>query len=382
MVTVRRVAWHGYRVPFVRPFATAHGTLAQREGCLVTIQASDGAVGYGDAAPMPGFGGGAHDACACLAQLAPLLVGVTLDRALPTLPAMQGEPGFAAARFALETALLDLIAQQRDISLAALLAIERSNTNAPPAASIPVNATIGSSDTASAVAAVHAAVDAGFDTIKLKVAVCDSLDVEMDRIRKVRQAAPGVSFRLDANGGWTVDQAMWIVQRCQDLSLDYLEQPVAAADLTGMALVRAIEHVPIAADESVTDATSARAVLAAGAADVLIVKPGTAGGLRESWATGRLAAEASVRVVLTSLLESGIGVVAAVHLAAAWPDPLLACGLATIPLLESSLLENCTLRSQDGRIPVPAGPGLGVTVDAESLERYAAPELSGGSPLA
>jgi L-alanine-DL-glutamate epimerase-like enolase superfamily enzyme len=148
-----------------------------------------------------------------------------------------------------------------------------------------------------------------------------------------------------------------------------VEQPVAADDIEGMALIRRGTGTPIAADEAVMDATSAERLLAAGAVDLLVLKPVAVGLVASLELAGR-ACRAGVGVVVTTMLEAGVGIAAAAQVAAALPGPLPACGLATASLLESDLLEQ-PLPISGGTLRLPDSPGLGVHLDQGLLARYA-----------
>ncbi len=137
-----------------------------------------------------------------------------------------------------------------------------------------------------------------------------------------------------------------------------------------MRAVREGTGVRVAADEAVTDAGAARSVLEARGADVLVVKPLVLGGITPSLEVIRLALERGASVVVTTTLDAGVGVAAALHLAAALPEGSPAQGLATAHLLTSDLLA-APLVVERGEMRLPAGVGLGVTLDREALEQYA-----------
>ncbi|MCL4368789.1 MAG: hypothetical protein M1337_06445, partial [Actinobacteria bacterium] len=147
----------------------------------------------------------------------------------------------------------------------------------------------------------------------------------------------------------------------------------AGGDLAGMARVRSAVGIPIAADEAVGRLEQARRVVAAKAADVLVVKPMLAGGLRPAREIIALAQAAGLGVLVTTTIDSGVGVAAALHLATTLPGPegtpTLACGLATGRLLVGDLISR-PWRVRDGAMRLPAGPGLGVTLDEQQLVRY------------
>jgi L-alanine-DL-glutamate epimerase-like enolase superfamily enzyme len=149
--------------------------------------------------------------------------------------------------------------------------------------------------------------------------------------------------------------------RCAACNIQYVEQPLPAGDLTTMARLRAHSPVPLAADEALTGLREAQRVLAAGAADVLILKPQLTGGLQICRQLVWQASRCGIACVLTSNLEAGIGVAATLHLAAALPRVNLPCGLATLGLLENDLLLT-ELAIEQGYMAVPAGSGLGVAL--------------------
>src|SRR5262249_50094055 len=153
---------------------------------------------------------------------------------------------------------------------------------------------------------------------------------ELARIAAIRATlGADVRLRIDANAAWDVPEAIAIIRAAERYQLELVEQPVA--DLAGMAQVRAASPTPIAADESVGGPPHATKVIAAGAADVLVIKPMMAGGLRRARAIIVQAQLAGLQALVTTTIDAGVGVAAALHLAATLP-PQLACGLATGPL--------------------------------------------------
>jgi L-alanine-DL-glutamate epimerase-like enolase superfamily enzyme len=148
--------------------------------------------------------------------------------------------------------------------------------------------------------------------------------------------------------------------------LEYIEQPVAG--MADLAQVRRAVDVPIAADECVTDAGTVRELAVLGAADIVVVKPALLG-LRAAVSVVRTAQACGLGVVVTSALDTSIGIAAALHLAATLPDPALPCGLATASLLAGDLARD-PLTPRSGWLEVPRGPGLGVQLDTESLQRW------------
>jgi L-alanine-DL-glutamate epimerase-like enolase superfamily enzyme len=352
---VRRV-----HLPFRMPFETAAGAWTGRDSWLLRIEDAEGRVGWGEAVlDDPGDG-------PVLEALLDELVG----NGLPPSPALVGRAGAAgrAFRAALDGARLDVLAQRP----------EAREAGVPE---VGVNALIGAVDLGSTVAAASRAVAGGFRTLKLKAAAGESGAALAERVGAVRAAVgEAIALRVDANGTWDADDAAARVEALTPFHLQYLEQPMAPADLEGAAALRARGAVPVAADEAVDSVARAIAVLEAGAADVLVVKPARVGGPVAVAEISLVAADRGVPVVIASLWESGVGLAVALACAAAlpdvpgWPAGSRDHGLATAHLLGDDLVLD-PLQVDGGRIRPPFGPGsggLGVAVDEAALDRYAA----------
>ncbi|WP_372595251.1 o-succinylbenzoate synthase [Actinotalea sp.] len=238
---------------------------------------------------------------------------------------------------------------------------------APVRDSIPVNVTIPAVDAATATRLV--ADSGGCRTAKVKVAEPgQSLGAEVERLEAVRAAlGPAGAIRIDANGAWDLDAAtarIPVLDRAAG-GLEYVEQPCAS--VAELAAVRRAVDVRIAADESVRRAQDPLAVARAGAADILVLKVAPLGGVR---ACLDLAQEVGLPVVVSSALETSVGLAAGLALAAALPELPFACGLATAQLLAEDLVVDAP-RVRDGALR----PGA-LTPDPALLTAHAAdPEL-------
>jgi o-succinylbenzoate synthase len=359
VVKVTGLSWTTFRLPLRAPFRTAAGEITCREGLLLRLSTDAGIVALGEASPHPALGPAAvREFEETLERLAPGLLGADVDcleELAPKLP-----PALACA---LDTAVLDALARARGVSVARLLS-ER------PSASVPVNATIAAESEVQAAAQARAAREAGFRCVKLKVGMARSLEDERRRVAAVRAAlGPEIALRLDANGAWDAETAVWAIRSLAEFGLELVEQPVSPAHLEEMARVRAAVEVPIAADEDVTDIEAARRVLEAGAADCLVLKPMVVGGLRAALEIAEEARRARASVIVTTTVDTGVGTAAALHLAVALPAEGPAHGLATGALLAADIVAQ-PLPAHDGRMAVPEGPGLGVELDEGALARY------------
>jgi len=237
--------------------------------------------------------------------------------------------------------------------LAAAVEAAWSGWPAPLRTAIPVNATVPAVP-----AADVAGVLAGFpgcSTAKVKVAEPgQTLDDDVDRVAATRENLGAAGrLRVDANGGWSVAEAVAALRRLAPYDLEYAEQPCPTiADLAALrvALARAGIDVPVAADESVRKAADPLRVALAGAADLVVLKVAPLGGVRPALA---VAAACGLPVVVSSALDTSVGIAAGLALAAALPELPYACGLGTVGLLAADVVA-APLLPRDGCLPVAA----------------------------
>ncbi|OYR45200.1 MULTISPECIES: mandelate racemase/muconate lactonizing enzyme family protein [unclassified Halorubrum] len=369
-----------FSLDLTSPLGTARGAITEREGFLVGVGPDDRAgisvPGLGEAAPLPGW---TESRSACESALRGVADdgGALVDDALDRL-----DPGATpAARHGLALALADAAARGEGRSLAARLAADRGLPT--PTETVPVNATVGDGDPQTTAAAAARAVAEGFDCVKVKVGA-RALDADVERLRAVREAlGDDVALRADANGAWDRSTAREALDRFAPLNLAYVEQPLPAEDLAGAAALRsgregredrearddredredrddragddADAPVPIALDESLAR-RDLDAVLDAGAADVVVLKPMALGGPDRALAAAATARAAGVEPVITTTIDAVVARTAAVHVAAAVPE-VAPCGLATASLLDEDLAPDpCPVA--DGEVAVPDAPGL------------------------
>ena len=239
--------------------------------------------------------------------------------------------------------------------------------NAPPPAlrdRIAVNATVPAVDPDS-VPAVLARFP-GCRTAKVKVAGGDeTLEQEIARVRAVREAlGPEGRVRLDANGGWNVDEAEHAIHALAPFDLEYVEQPCPTVEeLAEIRRRTKYMGIPIAADESVRRADDPLAVAEAGAADLLVIKAQPLGGIHRAL---DIVARAGLPVVVSSALDTSVGLAMGAQLAASVPDLDYDCGLGTASLLAADVTRD-PLLPRDGEIEVRR-----VDPDPALLDRYAA----------
>ncbi|UJP08971.1 o-succinylbenzoate synthase [Microbacterium sp. KUDC0406] len=228
---------------------------------------------------------------------------------------------------------------------------------------IPVNATIPAVE-AGRVPEVLARFD-GCRTAKVKVAERgQSLAADVARVRAVRESmGPEGRIRIDANAGWNVDEAEHALHALAEYDLEYAEQPCATVDELAE-LRRRVKYmgIPIAADESVRKATDPLAVAQAKAADLIVIKAQPLGGIRRAL---QIVADAGLPAVVSSALDTAVGLAQGAALAAALPALDYDCGLGTASLFADDVA--------DARPVAGSVSAARVVPDAAALDRLAAP---------
>jgi O-succinylbenzoate synthase len=301
-----------YRLSFRAPVRTAHGLWREREGVVVRIEEAGGAVGYGEAAPIPHFGTETSDE---VEEGIRILGEWTNEEALSAVPARLGclRHALAAAR----AGAADETAATKDtLGVAALLPAGRD-----------------------ALAAIATRAEAGFRTFKWKVGVGDLAD-ELSLLDDVCGALPaGAKLRLDANGAWERRAAERWLERCAERPVEFVEQPCFADAAQGAARQRKAEELllglagdfptPLALDESLVGEGDVARWIAAGWPGVYVVKPSLIGNV-----SGVLAQlhKAKASVVFSSALETAVGAQAGLRLAFRWAGEPRALGFGVWPL--------------------------------------------------
>ena len=349
-----------FSLPLRAPFRTAAGSLAGRAGLVLRIETDSGIDGLGEAMPHPALGANAlAPIWQAWEHMHPRLIGTEVEELEDLIRELP-----APLACALDVAACDLLARERGVTVAALL-------GAAVSPSVAANATIGVETTVEAASQAWAARAAGFTCVKLKVGMAREIEEERQRVAAVRAAiGPSLALRLDANGAWDPARAVRTIRALEEYGLEFVEQPVAADDLAGLARVARELDTPIAADESIAGPDDARRVLDQEAAQVLVIKPMVVGGVRPARRIAEMANAAGVAAVVTTTIDGGIGVAAALHLAATLPSDGPACGLATASLLAGDIVAEAPV-VRDGRMVLPSASGLGVTLDERAIARFA-----------
>jgi L-alanine-DL-glutamate epimerase-like enolase superfamily enzyme len=297
--TVERVEVERLSLPLHSPFATARRKATAADSVVVKVTDSEGRVGLGEAPQnWPVLGVSVSGSADCLAgPLRDAVLGRSADPfdAWPRID--RAVAGNTPAKGALDSALHDLAGHPSG-ELATLVTVP-----------------VGEPDVVAETARQRVAE--GFRTLKLKVGTDAATDVA--RVRACRDGAgPGVALRVDANTGWDCFEAVCVITALEDagLGVELVEQPVARADLAGLAYVRRHVATPVMADESVFDLADLVELVRHEAADLVNIKVAKSGGITPSLELARVARTHGLGVSVGCMVESAVGVSAAFAVAA------------------------------------------------------------------
>jgi o-succinylbenzoate synthase len=323
------------------PFVSAQGSLSSRQLLLVSLTGEDGAVGYGEAAPLESYDGVSVDACRtaledCHAVLAEFDDGCARQAVLAACARAAVLPQAVAA---VDLALWDLAGRRAGLPVWRLL-----GGASPPV--VEVNATSASADRAGAATEAARAREAGFRCVKVKAGIGD----DAGRLAAVRSAAgQSIAIRIDANGAWSVEEALAMLGALEPVGIELCEEPVSGLD--AIERVAAASSVPVALDES----ARLPGALDRRCADAVCLKIASCGGISGVLDAAARARAAGYVVYLASTLDGPLGIAAALH-AAAVVGPDRPCGLATLGLFDG---RSDPFPPSGGRISAPDGAGLG-----------------------
>ncbi len=352
------------RVPLAKPYhlSAVYGTLTHSDAVILRLTLSDGSVGWGEADPggLRFDGYTLESTCAELAELAPPMLGRDVG---DWVEQGEGRRFTGAAAAAIDVACHDALGRVRGQPVWRLLGEQQCDgiDSLWPTSS-------GTAEEDLAVIADYR--KQGFRTYMLKMGD-RPIEAEITRTQDVLAAVGDeIKIMVDANQGWTVEQAGAYVQACDDLPVVLVEQPLDAADLDGLHRVAAQTKLPISVDESILRPDQVDEILAAEAADVFSIKISKNGGLANSRVIADKVDAAGHRILMNSMIELGITQAASLHLGCTLTN-LMPCGHAYMSTRR--MADDVTDFSdwvRDGRAVLPDRPGLGVEVSMDKIRQY------------
>ncbi len=359
---ITHVETYPVRVPLkpVRQMRSSLGQHRVSEFLLVRIGTDQGIEGVGEATTTPNWSGETCWTAQAIIrhELAPLLLGQD-PREVESLLARMNRVcvGNPFAKAALEMALWDIVGKESGKPVCELLNPQVVRRR------FRCRFSLGAYPPQRAAQVALERVQAGFDTIKIKVGTGPE---DLPRVQAVREAVGSeITLTVDANGGWELEQALKMLPRLQELGVQLIEQPTPRGEDFAMHALRQVAQVPIMADESCFTLTDAQRLLQWECCDVLSVYPGKNGGLIPALQIATLAAQHEVPCSVGSNLELDVATAAMAHLVAACPNLQVERfpGDVLGPEYHEFPVVHNPVHIQGPWVQVPQGPGLGVEVD-------------------
>ena len=307
--TIRSVTVEPLNIPLLEPFTIATGSISRAENVLITITLEDGNVGYGESAPFPPSTGESQETALAAARgCAALIEGKdaahwrTLSKLIRSVYYSQ-----ATACTGIEMALLDALTRSYGIPLYVFFG--GASTAVETDMSIPMVTPEHGYELAKAIVA------RGITTIKIKVG--GDIREDVARVEAIREAAPGIGLMLDANQGYTASEALLCLEALDDRDIRPLlmEQPVHKDDYEGLRYVTLHTTVPIAADESASNAAAVARLLTMGAVNIVNIKLMKAG-ILEALDIAALCRVTHMGLMIGAMIETRLAIAAAAHLVA------------------------------------------------------------------
>lgn len=347
-------------VPFHKAAEWAAGKRPGTTRLIVQVHTADGTIGVGETICLWEF------VEPVLARtIVPLAIGADACDIEKLCHKIEGagyyhhQRAMVAALAGFEMALWDIVGKQAGMPLYKLWGGAYRNP-------IPMIAYLQSKDPQQIADETSAAVEQGFETIKVKIGMTPESDLEI--VKAAREAAPQARLRADVNGAWTIGTAKRMMRKLEQYDLEYVEQPLPMDDLSGHAYLRKLFSTPIALDESAYTMQDTLAIIRAEAADVILLDPHQSGGMLRCRKAAAVAEAAGIPVTFHSGAELGFSTAAYLHLAASIPNLMLAVDNQQPNLTDDIVDKSHKLES--GRLAVPNGAGLGMSLNKQKLEQY------------
>lgn len=356
-------------VPIKPRFEIRHsgGTHRASPFLLVKFHTDCGIIGLGEASCTPSWSGEDSVTAAHFVDtvLAPALLGSDprdIDKSGPLLDRLL--TGNVFTKSAIQMALWDILGKAAGLPLYRLWGGAVRD-------SVPLKFSISGGEPDRAADIAEWAVGEGFRTVKVKVGT--GVESDIARVKAVRNAiGPGVRLGVDANGGYSVREAIRAIRQMETLDIAFAEQPVAPDDPAWMAEVRRAIGIPVVADESVFNLAQAMGLVRAGAADVFSVYVGKGGGMAGARKIASVAEAAGIVCTVGSNLELGVGSAAMIHLALATAGidaEAFPCDIIGPFYYEDDILAQ-PLPLRNGCAGVLERPGLGIDLDDAKVDHY------------
>ena len=360
MEKITEISIHKLSIPLIEPFITSLGRDDDALNVVVRIKTESGLVGFGECSPYMPINGESQVTCYVVGQL---FAKALLNQNALDLKAVNDRMDSIiyandSIKSAFDMACYDIAAQKAGLPLYQFLGGKKNKI-----ITTDYTVSIGDPDKMAA-DAVHV-LSQGYPAIKVKLGKHGPTDVI--RMQKIRTAVgPNIPLRIDANQGWSVDEAIQTLQALEPLNIEHCEEPIARWNYLQLPRVREASPIAIMADECLGDEHDAARLIAINACQYMNIKLGKSGGIFHALEIIRQAEAAGIKLQVGAMIESRLAMTAFAHFALC-SDQIVHYDFDTALMLREDPVEGGIIYKPNGVIEVPDVPGLGATISEVRL---------------
>jgi L-alanine-DL-glutamate epimerase-like enolase superfamily enzyme len=361
-LTIRQVELYKLFIPLKEPFVISLGPIYNAENLLVIIHTQEGITGYGECSPFMSINGESMDTCFVVGQyFAKLLKGKNALDIEGCIEAMDKLIyGNASIKSAFDMALYDIASQHTGVPLYQFLGGKNDKT-------IITDYTVSIGDPAKMAADAVKIKEEGYPAIKIKLGNNGETDVL--RIKAIREAVGNeIPLRIDANQGWSVEEAIQTLQSLAQYGIQHCEEPIRRWNFMHLPHVRKASPIPIMADESCGDEHDAERLIYIGACDYMNIKLGKSGGIFKALKMVKMAEAANIHLQVGAFMESRLAMTAFAHFSLCSPM-IEHYDFDTALMFVEDPVTGGIIYEKNGVIKVPEVAGLGATVGEQWLKK-------------
>jgi L-alanine-DL-glutamate epimerase-like enolase superfamily enzyme len=361
-LTIRHVELYKLSIPLIEPFITSLGVEVAAENVLVKIITEEGITGFGECSPYMPINGESQDTCFIVGQyFAKVLKGQNpLDIAVCI--SMMDKVIYAntSIKSAFDIALYDIASQHAGMPLYQFIGGENNKT-------IITDYTVSIDEPAKMAADAVKIKEQGYPAIKVKLGKNGKTDVE--RMKAIRAAVGNaIPLRIDANQGWSVEEAIETLNALAPLDIQHCEEPIARWNYLQLPKVKRESPIPIMADECCGDHHDAERLIELNACDYMNIKLGKSGGIFNALKIVSLAEPAGIHLQVGAMLESRLGMTAFAHFALCSPH-IVHYDFDTALMFIEDPVTGGIVYEKNGVVKVPDTAGLGAVVEEHWLSK-------------
>lgn len=350
---IKAIETKPYSRRFKKPLITSQGEIAERSGIIVRVTSEDDSHGFGEVAPLALF---TEETIGVLKKEIDSITGDLVNQEVPASPdyitrlLKSSKINDRFTMFSIESALCDLAARSLDKPLAEWLSTGKFK------AWVPVNYLI-SRPVDDWDSLINYIGKHGYEAVKVKIGSVRPVD-DMAFINKLSEGlSSNIPIRLDANQGFDFDTAVTILKNIDLSRIEYIEEPLSGSDPAQLTRLKKETGVNVALDESISGFSEVESLSKENYCDAIIIKSGRLGSLWKSQMAVSTIIKNGCKAVVTSSLETEIGIATQLHLVASCDFDLPPCGLDTLRLFE--VYDTSWFGVRDGQIKLPSGNGIG-----------------------